>query len=189
MSMSRSLGALLVLACFSIPALAFEGGLKGECGDDDPGVGGEAELSSLSHGVSGMARVIDNCTILIEDFNYDGEGINVRVYGFENISFDGGVELSDDLIRDEPYENEMLTVTIPEGVSLDDVAVISIWCVPAGVSFGHGVFEGPDGPGGGGDSGCDAGSAGGSVNGVDFVVVLLAAALLGFRRVRAWRSC
>ena len=136
----------------SILALTFAltGWAGDECGGDDPRVGYEAALSPRAHDVSGTARIVDNCTIVIEDFNYDGGGIVVEVYGFQDLEFTSGVSLSGNLLRDEPYVNETLMVPLPDGVTLDDVPVISIWCVAVSMSFGEGAF-GPVGD----DDACD----------------------------------
>ena len=154
--------------------------LKGQaCSAEDARVGYEAGLRRRAHNVSGTARIVDDCTIAIDEFFYDGQGVDVRVYGFTSQQFDGGVSLSEDLRRDTPDENETLTVTLPDGVTLDDVQVISIWCVPVATSFGDGEFVEP-GSAQPMDAGCPAG-AGKSVGadvGLDFMTVLAAVGAL-----------
>jgi len=110
------------------------------CGDDHPLVGQTAMLSTLAHEVSGMVRVVDNCSMVIENFNYDGGGFEVRAIVSADRQYDMGVALSEDLRRDEGYENDTLELFLPEGVTLDDVGGLSIWCVPFGADFGEAVF-------------------------------------------------
>tara|TARA_R110000868_G_scaffold31554_4_gene115568 strand:+ start:776 stop:991 length:216 start_codon:yes stop_codon:yes gene_type:complete len=44
-------------------------------------------FSTLAHNVSGTATVIDNCTIEITMFNFDGAAPNVKFYAGVNGSF------------------------------------------------------------------------------------------------------
>lgn len=118
------------------------------CGADDPRVGYIAELNSRLHGVSGTARIIDNCTIAIEHFNYDGIALDSRVVGVVNGDFKNVIVLSGPLMRAEGYTDETLLVPLPEGVTLDDVPVISISCLPGidifgEANFGEGTFHAP----------------------------------------------
>ncbi|MEM9489581.1 MAG: DM13 domain-containing protein, partial [Myxococcota bacterium] len=114
-----------------------------ECDATHPRVGQIAELSTLSHGVMGTARIIDDCTIEITSFFYDGNGIDVRVYGGRSGNYDAGFAMTGDLLRNPGYENETIIATVPEGLDLDDLDGISIWCVAVGVSFGDGIFREP----------------------------------------------
>ena len=40
-----------------------------------------AELEEYFHDVSGTAEIVDDCTVIIHDFTYDGTGLDVRIYG------------------------------------------------------------------------------------------------------------
>ena len=103
-------------------------------------VGQTATLSQLDHNVSGTVTVIDDCTLKITGFNYDGGGIDVRVYLARNGNFsNGGFAVTGDLLG-AAYVNATLTITLPAGITLDDFDSISIWCVDVKVSFGDGVF-------------------------------------------------
>lgn len=110
------------------------------CGSTHPLVGQTATLSTRSHGVSGTARVVDDCTIEIDDFVYDGNGIDVRVYGGRGGDYDAGFAMSGDLLRRGGYEGETVQANLPEGLTLDDLDGVSIWCVAVGTSFGDGTF-------------------------------------------------
>ena len=113
----------------------------GGCDATHPRVGQVAELSTRFHEVSGTATIVDDCTIVIEGFTFDSRGIDVQVYAGMGGDYDGGFSISEDLLRGRPYEGETLTVTLPAGRTFDDLDGISIWCVPAGVSFGDGLFR------------------------------------------------
>ncbi|MEL6349247.1 MAG: DM13 domain-containing protein [Myxococcota bacterium] len=111
--------------------------------DEVPGVGWFAELDTLAHDVSGTAVIVDEDTIEIEDFVYDGGGLNARFFLLaDGAEFDRDIELTDNLVG-SPSDGQTLTLTIPNGVAFDEWNFITLWCIPAGVSFGEGVFEPP----------------------------------------------
>ena len=112
-----------------------------ECAADDARVGQSAELRTYFHSVSGTARIVDDCTIVIENFTYDGGGLDVRVYGGTDLSFQDAVILSSDLRRPGGYRNETLTVRFPADVTLDDVRAIAIWCIVVDANFGDAEFQ------------------------------------------------
>ena len=111
-----------------------------ECASTHAKIGQTATLSTRAHGVRGAARIVDDCTIAIENFSYDGGGIDVRVYAGTNGDYDGGYAISHNFVG-MPYTNGTLTVQLPVGKSLDDLDGVSIWCVAASFSFGDGRFQ------------------------------------------------
>ncbi len=116
------------------------------CGDDHPKVGQTAELQELFHDVGGIAEIVDNCTIEIREFDFDGQGIDVQIYGGVAegggpVDYDNGFSMSDNLVRPMPYNAETVRFTLPEGMTLDDVDGVSVWCVPIGADFGSGTFQ------------------------------------------------
>lgn len=111
------------------------------CTSDHPMVGWTTELSNLFHMVGGTATIVDDCTIEITDFTFDGNGIEVRIYGGTGGNFNAGPPLSDDLYNwPVGYDHVTLSFQLPADVTLDDFDGISVWCVAVGVSFGHGTF-------------------------------------------------
>lgn len=110
------------------------------CPATDPKIGWRAELTTYYHGVEGVAEILDDCTIRISEFNYDGNGLDVRIYAGKAGDYAGGFALSDDLLRPGGYTGETLMVVLPEGTSMSEVDGISVWCVEAGVDFGSGTF-------------------------------------------------
>ena len=107
-------------------------------------VGETAELEAYQHGVAGTAVVVDNCTIEIRDFEFDGGGLDVHVVVADNADFASYTNLTEDLRPDGPYDGATLTVPLREGMSLDEITHVSIWCIPFAVNFGDGVFESPE---------------------------------------------
>lgn len=113
------------------------------CTSEHPNVGQRATFVNGFHDISGTAVIVDDCTIEIQDFTFDGGGINVQVYlgiGGFFLESDGGFSSSDDLVG-IAFNGGILRVTLPEGRTLDDFDSISIWCVPVGVSFATAVFS------------------------------------------------
>lgn len=118
-----------------------QGNLR-DCDETHGKIGQTATLSTFAHGVSGVATIVDDCTIEITQFYFDGQGIDVRFYGGTGGDYQNGVSMSEmDLRRSEGYNNETVYAQLPEGTSLDDIDGISVWCVPVGSSFGDGEFN------------------------------------------------
>lgn len=121
-----------------------EGGVSGDsgCARSHPSVGKRGTFRTLAHGVMGTARVVDDCTIVLEDFRYDGGGIDVQVYGGLGGDYDPpvGFSLSEDLLG-QRFEGETLTLRLPAGRTLDELDGVSIWCVAVGANFGDALFE------------------------------------------------
>ena len=117
------------------------GGDERGCGVTHPLVGAQAVLQGFQHDVAGTATIVDDCTIEITDFVFDGGGIDVRVYGGLDGDYDNGFAIGEDLTRPSPYDGETITVQLDESRTLDDLNGVSIWCVPVGVDFGSGFFQ------------------------------------------------
>ncbi len=114
-----------------------------DCAADHPLVGATATLETHFHQVAGVATIVDNCTVEITDFVFDGQGLDVRAVLSDDAGFASYDVISEDLRGDGPYEGETLTLPLREGMTLDGVSHLSIWCVPAGASFGDGAFAMP----------------------------------------------
>jgi mono/diheme cytochrome c family protein len=120
------------------------GGLR-ECDSTHEKIGQIAELQTFAHQVSGTAVIIDDCTIRVDDFVYDGTGVDVRFYGGLGGDYVSGFSMSEnDLIRNGGYDgSEAVYAQLPLNRTLDDLDGISVWCVPVGASFGDGLFTSP----------------------------------------------
>lgn len=112
----------------------------GNCTADHPLVGATAILEESFHDVGGIAEIINDCTIQIREFTYDGTGIDVRLYGGLGGNYDAGFAMGDDLIKPGGYQGETLVFTLPDDRTLDDLDGVSVWCVDVGVDFGSGMF-------------------------------------------------
>ncbi|MEM7258723.1 MAG: DM13 domain-containing protein [Pseudomonadota bacterium] len=112
------------------------------CSADHPFVRRTATLSTLAHGVSGSVTVVDDCTLEVINFNYDGRGPSVYFYGGQD-----GDYISDNAfsigprLNGRPWQNESLTLKIPEGKSLDDFNSVSVWCFDFNANFGEAFFD------------------------------------------------
>jgi hypothetical protein len=111
--------------------------------DEVPDVGWIAQVEGRFHDVSFEAEIVDEGTLEIRDFTYDGGGINARMYLLiDGEPFHRDFELTDNLVG-EARDGDTLTLDIPSEAGLDRWNLISLWCVPAAVSFGDGVFAPP----------------------------------------------
>ena len=116
-------------------------GPSGNCDALHPKIGQTAELVEAFHDVGGTATIIDDCTIRITDFTYDAAGIDVRLYGALGGAFESGFPMGDDLVGPVPYMGETLDFELPDGMTMDDLDSVSIWCVDFAISFGDGSFS------------------------------------------------
>lgn len=126
------------------PATATAGGASTPlaCEKTNAKVGQVATLSTRSHGVSGKVVVIDNCTLEIRNFNYDGGGLSrVFVYGGKAGNYAAGFPVGNNL-RGTQFVNQTVTITLSAG-DLDKMDGVSIWCSDANANFGDGVFTAP----------------------------------------------
>ena len=113
------------------------------CTFTHPSIGYVATLTTKGHNVSGTATIVDDCTIALTNFSYDGGGLpNVRVYTGLNGMYADGATISDNLYT-QVFDNDTLILHLPAGVTLGSFDGISVWCVEAGASFGDGIFQMP----------------------------------------------
>jgi mono/diheme cytochrome c family protein len=119
------------------------GGTTG-CGTTHPRVGSIVDLGiNTGEGqVSGFVHVIDDCTLELRDFSYDGNGIDVRVYASETTAFKPGFSLGPNIVN-RRFDKETFRVTLPDGKTLDDFQWIGIWCIAVGANFGSGKLRAP----------------------------------------------
>jgi len=108
-----------------------------------PEVGWIAQMTGHHHTASGVAEIIDENTIELRDFGFDGGGLNARLFLlWDGEPFDAEYELSDNLVGQDPFW-EPLQLQIPDEAEMENWNLITLWCVPAKVSFGDGVFAPP----------------------------------------------
>ncbi|MEM7016849.1 MAG: DM13 domain-containing protein [Pseudomonadota bacterium] len=113
------------------------------CTSTSSKIGQQAVFSTFAHDVSGTATIIDDWTIEITNFSFDGGGINVQIYlgvGGDFRESRGGFSSSGNLVG-TPFSNGTLRITLPAGRTPADFDSISVWCVPVGASFGDGFFS------------------------------------------------
>lgn len=120
------------------------GGGGGGCAKTHPKIGWYADLSTYAHGVKGRATITDDCTVTLSGFHYDGNGIDVRLYGAIGKDFVRGFPIGGQLYRPgQPYVNVTMPMALPAGKTLDDLDSVSVWCVAARHNFGDGTFRAP----------------------------------------------
>jgi len=111
------------------------------CSADHPYVGRTRQLSMLAHGVSGTVQILNDCTIEVTDFNYDGQGPAVYFYGGQNLIFIGADAFSiGPQLNGTVWNSDTITLAIPEGKTLDDFDSISLWCFDFNANFGDAFF-------------------------------------------------
>ena len=119
-------------------------GLAARAQDLYPRSGWVAEIQPGLHSVEALVTIIDERTLLVEHFTYDGTAPLVYFYlgaSDDDSAFDNGLQLEP--LLDRPYDDETLTLTLPEGETLDGYDAIAVWCVLFGVNFGSAPFVDP----------------------------------------------
>ncbi|TLU65286.1 DM13 domain-containing protein [Thalassotalea litorea] len=111
------------------------------CGDDHPKVGYSGDFETFFHDVSGRATIVDNCTIQVEFFNYDGEGPDVFFYAGTDHDYTSVDAFAiGEQLNGKVYNNASITLKLPRNRTLDDFNTLSVWCVDFAADFGHLVF-------------------------------------------------
>ncbi|EWH08389.1 hypothetical protein DS2_17647 [Catenovulum agarivorans DS-2] len=114
-----------------------------QCGQNDhPSVGQTMVFSNLAHDVSGSAQIVDNCTIRVSAFNYDGGGPAVYFYGGIDGDYrdDGAGFILGEKLNGTVYSGDTIEVTLESATQLDKMNGLSVWCADFNVSFGDGLF-------------------------------------------------
>ena len=111
------------------------------CAKTHSKVGYYGSFETLAHNVSGRAEFIDDCTIKITEFNYDGEGPDVYFYGAIDHKYtEVDAFAIGQKINGAAYNNAEIIIRIPDNKTLDELTGISVWCVDFDVSFGQLTF-------------------------------------------------
>ncbi|TWT34002.1 Electron transfer DM13 [Posidoniimonas corsicana] len=135
---------LLTLVGSSCAALLLAPAAQGQ-----PGPGWLANLSTVAHDVSGTVLVVDEDTLQVNHFTYDGGGISVYLYlgaADTTADFTAGLEIGPQLLGSEfDGTQPPLVIDLPAGQTIDGWNAISVWCDAVGVSFGSGAFHPPVG--------------------------------------------
>ena len=112
--------------------------------DEVPMAGWTAQIATLAHDTSGTAVLVDDTTLEVRDFTFDGGGIDARLFlVVDGAPFFRDFELTDNLVG-TPFEGETLTLQVPEDATPGTWDAISLWCIPAGAAFGTCTFGAPD---------------------------------------------
>jgi len=110
-----------------------------------PQVGSQAFLlNDLSHNVSGTVTIVDDDTVRVDNFTYDGGGGAVYFYlgAIEtDFAFETGLRIGS-LLSDIVFDGTQgpLFVDLPTGQTLEGFQAFSVWCEARAVNFGSGTF-------------------------------------------------
>lgn len=108
------------------------------CAKTHAKVGYTGSFSTLAHDVSGNATIVDDCTIVIENFTYDGGGPDVYVYaGIDHDYQSASAFAISGMLNGTIYDGDTLLLKLPSGKTLDDFNGLSIWCVDFNANFGQ----------------------------------------------------
>lgn len=110
------------------------------CGNSSLYVGFTGELEGGQDGVAGSLRIVDDCTLLLEDFSFDGAAPAVHIWGAPSLDSrdiqEQGRRISP-LHLDRAYSNETFTVRLEPGLSWDMFPYLIVWCESFKADLGH----------------------------------------------------
>ncbi|GAB6022740.1 hypothetical protein CHUAL_006836 [Chamberlinius hualienensis] len=96
-------------------------------------------LKTYNHGASGEVYAVDAKTIHIRGFSYDGQGPDAFFWvGSTAKPSDGGTIVPDEKGTKavlKAYSNQDITLTLPQGKTLDDIKWFSVWCRSFSANF------------------------------------------------------
>ncbi len=111
----------------------------GDCNVTSAFDGNTSSFSNFAHDISGTLTVVDGCTLQIDNFSYDGGGPSVFFYlgaGGDYSSGGAGMLIGTQL-NGRRFENESITINLPDGVDLNDFDAVSVWCDIFFADFGN----------------------------------------------------
>ena len=105
-------------------------------------VGQSGFFMTYSHNVSGKAEVIDDCTIKISQFSYDGGGPLVYFYAAIDHNYDSDSAFAmGNLLTGTVFNDDEIILKLPNGKTLDDLNGLSVWCIDFKANFGDLTFS------------------------------------------------
>jgi hypothetical protein len=114
---------------------------EGRCPKTHAKVGYSGTFNTLAHNVSGMATIVDDCTIKITEFSYDGGGPLVYFYAAIDHKYENNEAFAiGSQLQGQSYNTAELSITLPDGKSLDDLTGLSVWCADFNADFGNVTF-------------------------------------------------
>ena len=111
-----------------------------------PRAGWQATLSTRAHGTRGTVTIVDADTFRVDNFFYDGGGINVHfiLAAADDYNTFRDARLVTDLnLLGTAHNGDSITIDLPAGTTFDNYNAISLWCLPAAANFGSGTFATP----------------------------------------------
>ena len=113
------------------------------CASTHPAVGRSAPLVGLAHAVEGTVTVLDDCTLEVSGFGYDGGGPAVYFFGGSGRDYVNRAIPLGPALNGRLYADDTLRLTLPEGRTFDDVDSLSVWCFEFRANFGDAFFGDP----------------------------------------------
>ncbi|OXA45645.1 Protein Skeletor, isoforms B/C [Folsomia candida] len=131
--------SLIVLAFFSVDSVAGQASSSSSSGSHYRGryIG---PITAQKHKVSGEVYAVDSRTLHIRGFTYDGTGPDAFFWtGFTEHPSSQGVIIPNERGTKEvlgAYNNQDITISLPDGLTLRDIKWIAVWCRAYEVNFG-----------------------------------------------------
>jgi len=107
-----------------------------------PLVGTSAVFSNFAHDIAGTLTILDDRTLQVTNFSYDGGGPSVFFYTGTDGDYrtQSGGQIIGEMLNGRVFDDETITLTIPANLTLDDFNGISVWCDLFNANFGDAQF-------------------------------------------------
>ena len=99
-----------------------------------PRTGWSAQLQTFSHNTRGTVTIVDADTVRVDDFYYDGGGLDVHFIVAPMNTRDSFINeriVTEPNLLGTAYFGGTLLIDLPAGMSLDGHNAVSLWCIPA----------------------------------------------------------
>ncbi len=111
------------------------------CDKTHPMVGYYGYFETFAHNVTGRAEIVDDCTIKVTEFSYDGGGPDVYFYAAIDHQYAEAEAFPiSQAINGMFFDNNEMILRLPNGKTFDDLNGISVWCVDFSANFGQVTF-------------------------------------------------
>jgi len=86
--------------------------------------------------------IIDDRTLEISNFTYDGQGPSVFFYTGTDGDYrpQSGGQIIGERINGRQFNNETVILTLPDNITLNDFNGVSVWCDIFSANFGDAMF-------------------------------------------------
>lgn len=124
--LSKSLATLIALPCAAMASAT----------------GSSGKLSSLDGGLEGTVTVVDDTTVMIENYQLeDASAPALYWWGATDDDLSGGFRISNEQVSEES-SSDSITIDLDADYTAADFSVVGLWCERLNANFGQATLSG-----------------------------------------------